>query len=196
MEIVCNNLMKAINDMKAFLAIATANLTDDKGEAFALSLRQMMKEDDEGFACVIDYTKKRSSYIPTFKALRFFYDRSLKSSPYYSDEFTRFAHKERSYARGFSSVTLCLLHEVGHYQTVKQFFRENPRYNRGEKILEIICFARLQDNPHEEANRLYQQLPDEKAATEWALDWLADAEHRKIAKAFERKFFANYEKRA
>lgn len=196
MEIVCNNLVKAINDMKAFLAIATANLTDDNGEAFTLSLRQMIKADDEGFACVIDYRKKRSTYLPAFDSLRFFYDRSLKNSPYYSDEFTRFVHKERSYARGFSGVTLCLLHEVGHYQTVKQFFRENPRYNRGEKILEIICFARLQDNPHEEANRLYQQLPDEKMATEWALDWLANAEHRKIAKAFERKFFANYEKRA
>ena len=196
MEIVCKNLMKAINDMKAFLAIATANLTDDNGEAFILSLHQMVKEEDEGFACAINYHKKRSNYIPSFETLRFFYDRSLKKSPYYTDEFTRFVHKERSYARGFSGVTLCLLHEAGHYQTVKQFFRENPQYNRGEKVIEIILYARLQDNPHKEANRLYQQLPDEKAATEWALDWLADAEHRKIAKAFERKFFANYEKRA
>ena len=195
MKIVCNNLVKAINDMKAFLAIATANLTDDNGEAFALSVKQM-PFNNEGFACEIEYQKKRSIYTPVFKELRFRYDRSLKNSPYYSDEFTRFVHKERSYARGFSSITLCLLHEVGHYQTVKQFFYENPKYSRGAKILEIHCYARLQGNPQEEANRLYQQLPDEKMATEWALDWLADPEHRKIAKAFERKFFANYEKRA
>ena len=195
MEIVCNNLMKAINDMKAFLAIATANLTDDSGKTYSLSVTQMPANDD-GFGCEIEYQKKHSTCIPIFNELRFRYDRSLKSSPYYSDEFTRFVHKERSYARGFSSITLCLLHEVGHYQTVKQFFRENPRYNRGAEIFKICCKARLYENPEYEANRLYQQLPDELSATTWALDWLADAEHRKLAKAFEKKFFANYEKRA
>jgi O-antigen/teichoic acid export membrane protein len=37
---------------------------------------------------------------------------------------------------------------------------------------------------------MYFLLPDEMSATDWAVEWLQDAEHRRIAKAFEKKFFA------
>ena len=42
-------------------------------------------------------------------------------------------------------------------------------------------------------NYAYFTLPDETAATEWAINWLSDAENRKKAKAFEKKFFACFE---
>ena len=42
-------------------------------------------------------------------------------------------------------------------------------------------------------NNAYFQMPDETAATEWAIKWLSNPENRKIAKAFEKKFFACFE---
>lgn len=35
----------------------------------------------------------------------------------------------------------------------------------------------------------YYFLPDERAATEWAIEWLKNSENRKIAKKFEKEFF-------
>ena len=189
MKMVCTNPNNATREMKKFM-IAISNFP------MPVSMRKMPTKGGEGFACNIGYLRTGRKTIPHFDALEFFYDVSIRENPYYSDEFTRWVHKERSYARGFASVTLCLLHEMGHYYTVKEVFAKNPRYNRGAEILKICCKAQLHENPTYEVNRLYQQLPDEIAATTWALDWLADAEHRKLAKAFERKFFANYEKRA
>lgn len=188
MKVTCTNPNNAVREMKKFM-MAVSDLP------IPVSMRKMSAKDGEGFACNINYICTGKKTIPQFNALEFFYDSSLRTNPYYSDEFTRWVHKERSYARGFASITLCLLHEMGHYYTVKKVFEENPDYNRGEEIFKIICLIEMKNNPMYEANRLYQQLPDELAATTWALDWLADAEHRKLAKAFEKKFFANYEKR-
>jgi len=189
MKVVCTNPNNATREMKKFM-IAVSDFS------MPVHMRKMPYQHGEGFACSIPYAHIGKKTIAQFDALEFFYDVSIRKNPYYSDEFTRWVHKERSYARGFASVTLCLLHEMGHYYTVKEVLANNPQYNRGAEIFKICCKARLCENSNYEANRLYQQLPDEKAATDWALDWLADAEHRKIAKAFERKFFANYEKRA
>lgn len=81
--------------------------------------------------------------------------------------------------RGFSRITKCLLHELGHlatYEEVHEQFSE-------EEI----------DRMHKDnylGNYGYIRLPDEYAATQWAIDWLKDPEHRKIAKAFEKKFWA------
>ena len=83
---------------------------------------------------------------------------------------------------------------MGHFYTEKEVCKKYPSYNRIEEIKKIILSTHNLKNCDYEANKLYQQLPDELAATTWALDWLADAEHRKLAKAFEKKFFANYEK--
>ena len=39
---------------------------------------------------------------------------------------------------------------------------------------------------------MYFLLPDEVVATKWAIDWLENAENRKLAKAFEKEFFKYY----
>ena len=39
-------------------------------------------------------------------------------------------------------------------------------------------------------NEKYLHVPTEWVATQWAINWLADAENRKIAREFERKFWA------
>lgn len=74
-------------------------------------------------------------------------------------------------ARGFANVTITILHEVGHH------------FNR-----EIAIFA---DKLVGDCMDEHLHLPHEVAATEWAIQWLQDSEHRKIAKAFEKEFFGH-----
>lgn len=74
-------------------------------------------------------------------------------------------------AQGFSHVTLSVLHELGH-----QFHREEYIYFPAKEYEE----AKGEDH--------FQLFP-EVVATNWAIEWLQDPEHRKLAKAFERKFF-------
>lgn len=83
--------------------------------------------------------------------------------------------------RGFASVTISLLHELGHFSAQQEF----EGYDREEALTEL-----RKNYPRETINFEYFKLPDEKAATDWAINWLSDPEHRKIAKAFEKKFFA------
>ena len=74
-------------------------------------------------------------------------------------------------AQGFANVTLSILHEIGHI-----FHRE-----------EYIFFdAKEYNDAHGEAH--FQLLP-EIVATNWAIEWLQEPEHRKQAKAFEKEFF-------
>lgn len=82
--------------------------------------------------------------------------------------------------KGFANITLILLHELGHFSSQQSF----EDYNREEEI------EFLNSIPHEVASMMYFLLPDEMSATDWAVEWLQDAEHRRIAKAFEKKFFA------
>lgn len=73
-------------------------------------------------------------------------------------------------ARGFANVTLSILHEIGHH------------FNR-----EIYIFSNINEDLYES----HFALPYEIVATDWAIEWLQDPEHRKQAKAFERLYF-NY----
>lgn len=86
-----------------------------------------------------------------------------------------------SVANGFASITLAILHELGHLHTEQEF----EGYDRDFMMKAIFFMAETQ----EEMNEMYYDLPDEKNATEWAVAWLMDADHRKQAKAFEKKFF-------
>ena len=88
--------------------------------------------------------------------------------------------------KGFANITLSLLHELGHCATEDFDF---GNYDRDE-MLKVIG----QSLPREFVNFAYFLLPDEYAATEWAINWLEDAENRKIAKNFERDFFNLFEK--
>lgn len=89
--------------------------------------------------------------------------------------------------RGFASITITILHEIGHMNAQQDF----EGYNRIEAIRELKNnFSR------ETINFEYFKLPDEKAATDWAIEWLSHPENRRKAKEFEKKFFACFTKRA
>jgi hypothetical protein len=87
--------------------------------------------------------------------------------------------------RGFATITLILLHEIGHAYHPRSSFENYDKEKAMEEIYEIA-------NTQIERQKLYMDLPDEYAATEWAIDWLKDPEHRKIAKRFEKQFFECY----
>lgn len=88
-------------------------------------------------------------------------------------------------AKGFADVTISLLHELGHFST-EQKIKDYDRQTELEFLRKYI--------PKELINYAYFMLPDEMAATLWAVEWLKDAENRKLAKAFEKKFFSCFEK--
>lgn len=77
-------------------------------------------------------------------------------------------------AQGFANITLTILHELGHHFTREVFLAQD--YDAYSEIT----------NWDE-----YLNLPCERVATDWAIAWLGDKEHRKVAKAFERQFFAD-----
>ena len=73
--------------------------------------------------------------------------------------------------KGFANVTLSILHEIGHH------------FNR-----EIYICTDFDE--YENANGFdHFKLPCEIVATNWAIEWLQNPFHRKIAKAFEHEFF-------
>ena len=84
-------------------------------------------------------------------------------------------------ARGFANITLSLLHELGHLETTWYDFGDYDRDAEYAKILTL---------PTNQINHEYFKLPDEYAATEWAIEWLSKKENRIVAKQFERAFFA------
>lgn len=89
-------------------------------------------------------------------------------------------------ARGFADITIVLLHEIGHYKTCHNDFGD---YNRELTILQL-----RRKYSRDTINFEYFKLPDEMAATKWAIDWLSMPENRKAAKKFEKKFFASFKK--
>lgn len=87
--------------------------------------------------------------------------------------------KRAPYMKGFSQVVRVLLHEFGHHMTYHTII---ALYGEDE-------MTRLY---HEAkgSNEKYLHVPTEWVATQWAIKWLADADHRKIAREFEHKFWA------
>lgn len=117
-------------------------------------------------------------YVPNWKKADFKNDDGGK---YFRKDFI----KRYASAKGFSDVTIALLHEIGHVMTKGDLPKNYSRYNEYNKINEIEnkverCFA-------------YFKMLDETLATNWAIKWLENAENRKIAKAFEKKFWACFE---
>lgn len=86
--------------------------------------------------------------------------------------------------RGFASVTLAILHELGHFHSQQNF----EGYDRKSALKNIN-----ENFAPQFANFEYFKLPDEKSATDWAIEWLQNPENRKIAKRFEKKFFECFE---
>lgn len=75
--------------------------------------------------------------------------------------------------RGFSNTTLVILHEIGHYKTRKEIDWAND--------------AILRRRVH--GQKEYMMLESERRATDWAIQWLYNKEHRRLAKQFEKEFF-------
>jgi len=87
-----------------------------------------------------------------------------------------------SYMKGFSQITKILLHEMGHHFTYHQ--------------IEALYGAEEMKRLYKEAegnNEKYLHVPAEWVATQWAINWLADEQHRKLAKEFEKEFWACFE---
>ena len=90
--------------------------------------------------------------------------------------------RRANYMKGFSQAVRILLHELGHVMT-----HEEVMEKYGE---DTLAEMRMNNHNSNKGNRGYVRLPDEYAATQWAIDWLADPDHRKIARDFEKKFWA------
>ena len=71
-------------------------------------------------------------------------------------------------AKGFANVTISILHELGHH------------FNREAYVFSTI---------NEDDSDSHYDIPYEIVATDWAIEWLQNAENRKMAKAFEREYF-------
>lgn len=132
---------------------------------------------EDGFAVCID--EKDDPEFHFFYNLDELYSRGHKQ--FAQDFFARCPM-----GRGFASITITILHEIGHMNAQQDF----EGYNRIEAI------RKLKNNfPRETINFEYFKLPDEKAATDWAIEWLSHPENRRKAKEFEKKFFACFKKR-
>lgn len=98
--------------------------------------------------------------------------------------------KKYPFVKGFANVTLAILHELGHWEThdeVRKYYSWDDRVEAMEKIGKKVS---LKEMTLAEANDKYFDFFDEACATEWAMMWLSDPNNRKIAKRFEKKFFA------
>ena len=76
-------------------------------------------------------------------------------------------------AKGFSTVTLALLHECGHWHT--------------RSIINMNVYTKMVDKA--ESHNDYFNIPYERLATEWAICWLSDPFNRMMAKTFEKQYF-------
>ena len=76
-------------------------------------------------------------------------------------------------ARGFSSITLTLLHECGHWAT--------------RSVMDIVEYDKMHWQAYTQEQ--YMAIPWEHLATDWAICWLYSPVNRKIAKAFEKEYF-------
>lgn len=78
-------------------------------------------------------------------------------------------------ARGFSHITLSLLHECGHWAT--------------RSVVNIIVYDKMRDSAKNMEQ--YIAIPYERLATDWAICWLCCPANRQIAKEFERNYFGH-----
>lgn len=77
--------------------------------------------------------------------------------------------------RGFSNVTLAILHEYGHWET--------------RSVFDMIAYYKINRNVH--TMEQYMQNPFEQIATQWAVCWLQQPQNRALAKQFEKFFFGH-----
>lgn len=183
----CNHPIKAMRVMRDFLntaidletIITYGRLTENnKIEWYDKIVKQDVKLiKDNSF-------KARMSTIEE-ETVEIHYDKNFDFSDIGSKCFRKNLIKRFPSGQGFASITLALLHELGHFETDYAFDEEYDN-EKEIKLWEILMEAETE----EEEQEMYFALPDETMATDWAINWLSDSENRKIAKAFEKKFFA------
>ena len=169
----CAHPRKVINLMREFLQSATS-----------LPNKIQMKKSNEGFYTLVDgYGVKPASD----SLLCIGYDtNSLCNVGEWkipNKEFSSFINKlSNNLTKGFSNLTLALLHELGHQETKHLI----PCTYEIEKM---FALAEIDRSTCAIGNQMYFELKDERKATEWAINWLTKAENRRKAKAFEKAFF-------
>ena len=171
-SIPCAHPRKVINIMKEFLRSATSLPNEIK-----------MKKSNEGFYTLLgDYGTPPEEDEPIVIA----YDtNSLRHSDISEIEFARFVNTlSKGLTKGFANITVALLHELGHQET-------KASLPCGYAVDRLFDYAIISESEASlaEKNRLYFKLKDERKATEWAVEWLSNAENRRKAKAFEKAFF-------
>ncbi len=123
------------------------------------------KYEDSNFAMDI------SNSIPRIKL-----PRNLTFTPDEADKAFRKDFIERCpMAQGFSSITITLLHECGHWAT--------------RSIMDIVEYDKMKYNADTPED--YINIPWEHLATEWAICWLYSPVNRKMAKVFEQFYFGH-----
>ena len=79
------------------------------------------------------------------------------------------------YDEKFSTFVLSFLHEVGHYFTIDDFDDEEQFANKSDLTIDLDCDS---DELQTEKRRAYWELPVEKAATDWAIDFYNDRKNQ------------------
>ena len=108
--------------------------------------------------------------------MRMYIPSDLNYKPSENDyEFRRDFVTRYNPAQGFANVTLTILHEVGHFKT---------QYDGNVAITFLQNRKKVFRSQKE-----YMLQEDERRATDWAIQWLYDPEHRRLAKQFEKEYF-------
>lgn len=179
----CANPALVERIMREFLqAISTLTCTDEETEGEKIRSIVLIKG-TQGFKTNLDPNN------PADIEIEYDFD-SLTWKDKENQKFNRNFYTRCPIARGFADITLTLLHELGHNET---FDLLPDSYDRLRAVIKI---ALKHKKNLDKCIDLYFNLPDEYLATQWAIDWLQDPEHQKIAKRFERKFFAAWRENA
>lgn len=168
----------AVRAMKEFIT----NAIDDEllyCADIGWSHPQVTIKKDDGFCAYVNEYDKDDSII----IIGYNFSDYMQKSVFYANFIERCP-----LARGFSKVTLALLHELGHFETYNKI---PSNYNREKSVSEIRKKGREENISIWDLNiKYYFFLCDETLATEWAIKWISNPQNRKLAKAFEKKFFA------
>ncbi len=112
---------------------------------------------------------------PTQKNARLSIPKNLITNDKMDKEFRKNFVSRCKLARGFSSITLTILHEFGHWET--------------RSVFNMIAYEKI--DKEVTTMQEYMQNPYEQLATQWAICWLQVPSNRRLAKEFENYFFGH-----
>lgn len=85
----------------------------------------------------------------------------------------------------YNDFIMGLLHEVGHIVT----YNEEDEQDRLERYSQIDLLNQLGAIDNEQTNFLYYEIPMEKKATQWGIDWAMT--HQNLMKIFDKIIVEN-----